>query len=361
MANYTAIDDSSVYFQTKLYTGTGSQLAVTLDGNSDMQPDFIWFKNRGTTNSHGLQDVVRGFNTTGIQSTNGNDTDPAFNGSSLGYVSAVASDGFTVEAGNCANASSNNYVAWCWKAGTSFSNDASSTGVGTIDSSGSVNDTAGISICKWVGTGSNGTVKHGLTTKPQVILQKNTGYAYDWYTWHHGIAINNYLKLNTTGGATSSDSGGVTFGNTDPTTSVFSLGNDGGSNRSGDTHIAFIFSERRGYSKFGTYVGNGAGSGGGPYINLGFRPAFFLLKESDGSDNWTIMDTKRLGYNPRNDHLFPNLNNAEYATDRIDMLGNGIKIIDNDGSINQSGQSYVYYAFAENPLVTSSGVAGLAR
>ena len=358
MANYTAIDDSSAYFQTKLYTGTGSQLAVTLDGNSDMQPDFIWFKNRGTTNSHGLQDVVRGFNTTGIQSTNGNDTDPAFNGSSLGYVSAVASDGFTVEAGNCANASSNNYVAWCWKAGTSFSNDASSTGVGTIDSSGSVNDTAGISICKWVGTGSNGTVKHGLTTKPQVILQKNTGYAYDWYTWHHGIPINQYLKLNTTGTATSSDSGGVTFGNTDPTTSVFSLGNDGGSNRSGDTHIAYIFSERRGFSKFGLYRGNADADGA--FINLGFRPAWVMIKSSTAGEHWNIHDNKRDPFNVCDKGLKANTSGADDDNDRLDFLANGFKHISTSGGYN-SDNRFVYYAFAENPLVTSSGVAGLAR
>ena len=113
------IDNPELYFQTKLYTGTGSQLSVTLDGSEDMAPDWIWYKNRGTTNSHGLQDSVRGFNTTGIQSTNGTDADPAFNGNTLGYVSAVGSDGFTVEAGNCANASSNNYVSWNWSAGGS--------------------------------------------------------------------------------------------------------------------------------------------------------------------------------------------------------------------------------------------------
>ena len=350
MANYTAIDKSTDHFETILWSSVDTSIT-----GLDFRPDWVWIKSRTNADTQVLFDSVRGVtkrlssSATTIEQTK---TDE---------LTAFNSDGFTIGTGSNVNRSGHNYVAWCWRGGTAFSNDASSTGVGSIDSSGSVNDTAGISICKWVGTGSNGTVKHGLTTKPQVILQKNTSYAYDWYTWHHGIAINNYLKLNTTGGATSSDSGGVTFGNTDPTTSVFSLGNDGGSNRSGDTHIAYIFSERRGFSKFGTYVGNGAGSGGGPYINLGFRPAFFLLKESDGSDNWTLMDNKRLGYNARNDHLFPNLNNAEYATDRIDMLGNGIKIIDNDGSINQSGQTYVYYAFAENPLVTSSGVAGLAR
>ena len=152
-----SVDNPELYFQTKLYTGTGSQLSVTLDGSEDMAPDWIWYKNRGTTNSHGLQDVVRGFNTTGIQLTNGSDADPAFNGNTLGHVSAVGSNGFTVEAGNCANASSNNYVAWCWKAGGS----ASSNSDGSITSSVSANISAGFSVVGWTGNGSScATIGH---------------------------------------------------------------------------------------------------------------------------------------------------------------------------------------------------------
>ena len=351
---YTAIDKSTDHFETILYSGNNTtNTAIT---GLDFEPDWVWIKSRSAAASSALFNSVIGV--TYHQVTNANSTQ-AGDGS---YFKSFNSNGFTIGTGGQVNDSGVTYISWNWKAGTSFSNDASSTGVGTIDSSGSVNDTAGISICKWVGTGSNGTVKHGLTTKPQVILQKNTGYAYDWYTWHDGIPINQYLKLNTQGSATSSDSGGVTFGNTDPTTSVFSLGNDGGSNRSGDTHLAYIFSERKGFSKFGSYTGNG--NADGTYVDLGFRPAWVMTKRSNNSENWYIIDNKRSPFNPPLNASYANLNYAEdtNATGRIqDFLSNGFKLRTSDTAVNGNGDTYVYYAFAENPFVTSTGIPVTAR
>ena len=349
---YTTIDNPELYFQCKNYVGSSSAQSITLDGSEDMQPDFIWFKNRETSSRHQLYDSVRG----ATKLINSDDDDAE---QTVSYFTSFDSDGFTIPSGSSAlNGGSQNIIAWCWKAGTSFSNDASSTGVGTIDSSGSVSDTAGFSIIIRTGTASAGTIKHGLSTTPKMIITKMRNANENWGIYHVGIGNTKYLKLDVND---AEDSSSVVWNNTTPTASVFSVGSSALVNGSGKTYVDYIFSEVKGYSKFGSYTGNGSDSGRGPYINLGFRPAFFLLKETSGSDNWTMMDTKRLGYNPRNDHLFPNLGNAEYATDRIEMHSNGIKINDSDGSINQSGSTYIYMAFAEAPLVNSNGVPVNAR
>jgi len=234
---YTTINKSTDYFNTKLYTGTGSQLAVTGVG---FQPDFTWFKNRGTTNSHGLQDVVRGFNTTGIQSTNGTDADPSFNGSTLGYVSAAGSDGFTVEAGNCANASGNTYVSWNWKAGGT----ASSNTNGSITSTVSANTTSGFSIVKWTGNSSaSATVGHGLGTTPAVIISKELNGTDYWHLYHKDLSTNHNLFLNVTNAesnpadGTLANVGSSTFG-FQGSTNVIAV------NESGIDNIGYCFAEK---------------------------------------------------------------------------------------------------------------------
>ena len=345
---YTTVDNPELFFQVKLYTGTGSSHAVTLDGNSDMQPDWVWIKCRDDSHNNQLFDSVRGVHKRLRSDTTGVQTE------SSESLKSFDSDGFTVGTQANVNASAsgdNSFVAWCWRGGTAFSNDASSTGVGTIDSSG-------ISICKWTGTGSNGTVKHGLTSIPEVLLQKNTGYAYSWYTWHTGIPINQYLKLDTTGTATSSDSGGVTFGNTDPTASVFSLGNDGGSNRSGDAHICYIFHSVQGFSKFGLFRGNA--NADGAYIHLGFRPAWIMIKSSTAGEHWNIHDNKRDPFNVCDKGLKANTSGVDDDNDRLDFLANGFKHRSTSGGYN-SDNRFVYYAFAESPFVNSNGVPNNAR
>ena len=347
---YSSITKPTDYFNTVLYTGTGSQLAVTGVG---FQPDWIWFKNRGTTNSHGLQDSVRGFNTTGIQSTNGTDADPAFNGNTLGYVSAVGSDGFTVEAGNCANASSNNYVAWNWLAGGSSSSNSD----GSITSTVSANTTAGFSIVKYTGTGSNATVGHGLGSAPKMVIVKCTSQSDGWFTYNENIGAGNYVRLDQT---IASSSASTLWNSTDSTSSVFSLGTNGGINGSSRTYIAYCFAEKKGYSKLGSYTGNGASSPNEPFVYLGFKPAMIIYKRaSDGTNNWSIFDNKRDPHNEIEKQLNPNLFNAEGTSSRGDFLSNGWKVGGgNSGSVNNSGSTYIYMAFAESPFVANdSGTA----
>ena len=365
MSYTNGLDNPELFFQTLTWSGndTGTSRAFTLDGSENMQPDFVWTKIRtGWSADHNLFDSVRGAG----KNLHSNSSEAEGTNDQYGYVSSFDSDGFTVSNGSSGanpryynNENGGTYVAWNWKAGTSFSNDASSTGIGTIDSSGSFNNDSGFSIVSYVGTGSVATIKHGLNSEPYVIMVKSTvGLADHWFIYHKSNGNTGSQFLNLTNGFTS---GSNDWNNTTPTSSVFTVGTQNGISKNTATFIAYCFAEKKGYSKFGSYVGNGVASGGGPFIYLGFKPAFFLLKESSNADNWIIMDNKRLGYNPRNDHLFPNLNNAEYASDRLELMSNGVKVIDNDGSINTSGATYVFMAFAESPFVNSNGVPNNAR
>ena len=331
MSYTNGLDKPSDYFSAKLYTGTGSQLAVTGVG---FQPDWIWFKNRGTTNSHGLQDVVRGFNTTGIQSTNGTDADPAFNGSTLGYVSAVGSDGFTVEAGNCANASSNTYVAWNWKETA----------------------TAGFDIVSYTGNGSNRTISHSLSAVPSVIIIKDRDGVSSWIFGHKSLGFTKNLFLQTTEAAYTSSN---IFNNTSPTSSVFSVGTSGHVNDNGHDYISYLFSEKKGYSKFGSYTGNG--NSDGTFVYTGFKPAWLLAKKSSGTADWFLIDNKRSTINPTNHQLEANSSAAEDASGRFDFLSNGFKCVSSSTGSNGSGTEYIFMAFAENPFATSTGIPTTAR
>ena len=227
---------------------------------------------------------------------------------------------------------------------------------GSIQSKVSANTTAGFSIITYTGTGSNATVGHGLGSVPKMIITKpRTTASRSWGVYHGSMSNANNLYLD---GTDAQSSGGTFWNSTTATSSVFSVGTAGDSNGSSYSLVAYCFADKKGYSKFGSYVGNGVASGGGPFIYLGFKPAWFMLKEISNADNWVTMDSVRLGYNPRNDHLFPNLTNAEYASDRVELMSNGVKIIDNDGSINTDGATYIYAAFAENPFVANdSGTA----
>ena len=350
---YTTINDPTKHFNTVLYTGDdASTRNITGVGH---QPDWVWIKNRGYANKHVLFDSVRGVNKSLTSNNNAAEVNQNSDG---GYLSAFNSDGFTLTEGSSSDNDTNDdrytYVAWNWKAGGS----ASSNSDGSITSSVSANTTAGFSIVSYTGTGSNATVGHGLGAVPKMIFFKDRETSVDWgvYAEPNGNTKEMYLSTDDAAGTNSG-----AFNSTTPTSSVFTIGTSSRYNPSSKGVIAYCFADVKGYLKIGSYTGNGEGSGEGPFIHIGFRPAFFLLKETSGSDNWTLMDNKRLGYNPRNDHLFPNLANVEYATDRIHMVSNGIKIIDNDGSINQSGSTYVYLAFAESPFVNSKGVPTNAR
>ena len=342
------IDKPSDYFNTVLYSGTGSTQSITGVG---FQPDLIWGKNRSATGSHNLVDSVRGVSK--VIYSNLTDAEATDTSS----YNAFGSDGFTMGSQSNINGSGNNIVSWNWKAGTSFTNDASATGIGSIDSSGSVNQDAGFSICSYTGAGGVITVKHGLNTVPSVIITKNLPDANHWGVYHHKNTTapqTEFLYLSDTR-ATTDDA--TMWNDTAPTSSIFTAGDHSSSNRSGDPFIAYCFSEKQGYSKFSSYVGNG--SSDGSYIHLGFKPAFVMVKRTDASSHWRMFDNKREGYNVDNDALKANTSDAETTTDFIDLLSNGFKLRSSDSAVNSG--TLIYMAFAENPFVTSSGVPATAR
>ena len=358
---FTTIDNPELYFQVKLYTGTGSSQAITLDGDEDMQPDWVWIKERDDTSAHNAYDSVRGVTKYLYVDENGTQVTDA------GSLTAFGSDGFTVNNDVYINESSSTYVAWCWKAGTAFSNDASATSVGSIDSSGSINTTAGFSIINFTGNGTAGaTVAHGLSAVPKLILVKvhTSSTAYDWRLYHGSLgATKNMIFNDNSAVATATNK----WNDTAPTSSVFSLGDTSGTNESGSGIITYNFVEKQGFSKFGSFIGNG--SLDGTFCFTGFRPAFVLLKcSSHASSNWVILDNKKS--NPFNDATCPD---ALYANDNAtestaspwaDLLSNGFKCRGyNEGNtINAStSHTYIYMAFAEAPFVNSNGVPCNAR
>jgi len=351
---YTTIDNPELYFQTKTYSGSNSDLSVTFDGTNDMQPDLIWLKDRAS-GDHLIFDSVRGVNKrlqpnaadAEVDRTSSNDELKAFN-----------SDGWTLGTwnSNVTGAGSSN-VSWNWKAGTSFTNDASATSVGSIDSSGSTSSTAGFSIVKYNGTGSSATVAHNLGAIPHFMLFKSMDDVEYWVVYHQSNGAGGYLYLNTTGAAGSGNTS--IFGNTDPTSSVFTVNTDGNINKSSDDYIAYCFTEKQGFSKFGTYNGNG--NADGPFVWTGFRPAFVLQKNAGATQGWQLQDNKREGYNGDNDLLQPHDSAAESGVNRIDILSNGFKVITTDAGQNSSGTKYIYMVFAEAPFVNSEGVPGNAR
>jgi len=351
---YTTIDDPSVYFQTLTYSGTASTNAVTGVG---FQPDWVWIKQQTGSTPHKIFDSVRGTS----KSLKSNSTDAEATNEENGYLSAFGSDGFTVTEGSTSsddvNASSGSkYVAWNWKAGTSFSNDASSTGVGSIDSAGSVNTDAGFSIIAW--NGNDGTIAHGLGVKPAMIIIKSRQTGNNWVVFHKGLGTmsassDSILVLNSTA---AKDDPGAGF--SEPTTSVFTIKGGAAAN---DNNIGYVFAEKQGYSKFGSYTGNG--NADGTFVYTGFKPAFVMVKPASRTGRWRIKDNKRDIDNVMDKRLSAESSDGEGtgATEYIDFLSNGFKARSSEGQWNGSGETNIYMAFAENPFVSSSGVPTTAR
>ena len=342
---YTTIDNPGSFFNTVLYTGTGSDNnAITGVGFS---PDWVWLKKRSATGGHFIQDRVRGA-TKSIYS-DGNYAEDTVTTAHKSFDS----DGFTIGTNSNVNVSSGTHVSWNWLAGGS----ASSNSDGSITSNVSANTTAGFSIVSYTGTGSNATVGHGLGELVKWILIKNRDQADNWAVGHTSIGFSNHLQLNVTNGSTGA---AAVFNSTAPTSTVFSIGTNHKTNASSEDYIAYCFAEKKGYSKFGSYIGNG--NADGTFVYTGFRPAWFILKSTSG-EAWNIYDNKRLGFNDRNDQLLANTTGAEGDTSawRIDILSNGVKIRGSDSGVNNSGTTYIYMAFAESPFVTSTGIPNNAR
>ena len=351
---YTTINKGTDYFNTKLYTGTGSSLALTGVG---FQPDMVWQKVRSTTSSHRITDAVRGVG----QVIYPNDTAQQ---SAESAVTAFGTDGFTVGTAGGTNTSGATYVGWSWKAG---GGQGSSNTDGSINTTyTSVNTTAGISLSTYSGTGSAATIGHGLGTVPQVMIVKNTYQAEHWIVYHHKIATtpqDKYIRLNDTG----SRADFPMWNDTAPTSSVFSVGTSTSVNQGGGTFVAYCFAEKKGFSKFGSYTGNG--NTDGTFVYTGFKPAMIIFKiYNGGTGSWVIYDNKRNTFNVVNLALFPDLSNQEETADNgfeceVDMLSNGFKLRGTGNAywMNQSGWNYLYMAFAEEPLVASNGTPATAR
>jgi len=348
---YTDIDDPGEYFNTVLYTGTGSSNAISGVGFS---PNWVWIKERDSTSSHSVSDTIRGV----TKRLNPDLTDDEETLS--GLMTSFDSDGFTNAADNGVNENTKTYVAWNWKAGTAVSGNSGGSGTAKAYS-GSVNTDAGFSIIKYIGNGSSGhTIPHHLSAIPKMMIIKNmTTNSTNWMIYH--VALGNTKAIYFTTAYADIDAGW--WNNTSPTSSVFTLGNHDNHNANDNSVIAYCFAEKQGYSKFGSYVGNG--NADGTFFYLGFKPAWVMLKKTtDGTSSWCIFDNKRLGRNPNNPRLYANNNNAsEGASDEayVDILSNGFKLRGAQPDINLSGKTYIYMAFAEQPFVTSTGVPATAR
>ena len=332
--------DPQDYFNIVLYTGNGSTNAITGVG---FQPDMCWWKMRSGIEEHALGDAVRG--ATKIVKTNA----PDAQATSSSYFSSFDSDGFTLGGDSKTNSNGSTYASWNWKAnGAGVSNTDGST-----SSTVSANTTAGISIVKWTPSGSAETFGHGLGSVPKMILTKNLGASQGWFTYHHIIGNTKYLLLNSDA-APATDS--TAWNNTTPTSSVFSVGSQFG----GSDYVAYCFAEKKGFSKFGSYTGNG--NADGPFIYTGFKPAFVIHKRTDVAGYyWQIWDNKRDSFNVVDLGLNANTTVAEYTETFGDFVSNGFKITGTNTNKNEAGGTYIYIAFAENPLVNSLGNPANAR
>jgi hypothetical protein len=349
---YTTIDDPSAYFQTAIWSGTGSALSVTFDGNSDMQPDMVWVKNRTTSSDHRLSDSVRGTSSHLVPN------DAAAIDTSSTALTAFNSDGFSVGSEQSYSKSGSNHVGWAWKAGTSFTNDASGTGIGTIDSAGSVNTDAGFSITKFTADGNNLTAAHGLGVAPTMIITKNLSISKNWSVYHSSLGAGKAIFLNVTDVA---DTDNTYWNNTAPTSTTLSYGTWSGNNN-GNEIIAYCFAEKKGYSKVGSYTGNG--NADGTFVYTGQKSAFIMIKASSRVGTWNMYDVKRSTFNNVDDFITANTPDAETTGNtyqNIDILSNGFKCRGTGTGTNESGSTYIYMAFAENPFVTSTGVPATAR
>ena len=333
-----AIADPGDYFKTVLYTGDGN-VSREITGVG-FAPDFVWLKSRTSANNHQLLDSVRGWYNLSSNNTNTEGTNPAIDGSSNGFSHLNG-------ASNNFNGSGNNYVAWCWKAGGA----AVANTDGTITSQVSANQDAGFSIVSYTGNGTNATVGHGLNKTPKFIITKNRDASVNWIIYHGSVGATQYLRFTTDAATTQSS----IFNDTEPTSSVFSLGSSTTPNGNGQKQIAYCWAEIEGYSKFGSYVGNG--STDGPFVYCGFKPAWVMVKcSSAGSRNWRIWDSSRGSTNPTNLDLLADTSTIENnnAFDEIDLLSNGFKLRSTGSYHNSSGETYIFMAFAESPFQTAN-------
>ena len=337
---FTSIDNPELYFQWKLYTGNGTDdTSITLDGTENMQPDLVWLKRRDNAGRHRLFDSVRG----ATKSLRSDDDENEI--TAADSLKSFDSDGFTLGADSASgginvNINTETMVAWCWKESA----------------------TAGFDIVSYTGNGSARTISHSLSAKPHWIIVKNRSDDDNyWQVQHKSLGATKNMLLNDTNAVATVS----TFWNdTEGTTSVFSVGTHDDTNENTDSIIAYLWSEKQGFSKFGSYLANNSADGN--FIYLGFRPAFFMVKSASGGSasarNWRIYDNKRANTNGTStvgidEQIFPNTTSAEVVNDNeLDFCSNGVKIRCNDGGVNTSGETYIWMAFAEAPFVNSKKI-----
>jgi hypothetical protein len=343
---YTTIDKPDLYFNTKLYTGNSGTNAIT---EVNFQPDWIWIKERGASGFHVLTDAVRG-KTKQLYS---NDTQ--FENTNSSSVTAFDSDGFTLGNRADVNNNSDTYVAWNWLG----SNTTASNTDGSITSTVSASTTSGFSIVSYTGTGANATVGTGLGATPKVVIVKNRDSGENWQVYHGSISgmSGGYITLNNTDGFLTNI---TNFWNGNHSSTIIDIGSNNGTNQSGNNFIAYCFAEKKGFSKFGSYTGNGSATDG-TFVYTGMKPSFVMFKSTSTTGGWEIHDNKRDTFNPSSKRLFPHLSNAEATENYVDFTSQGFKFRTSDATGNTSGTKYIFMCFAESPFTTSTGIPTTAR
>jgi hypothetical protein len=355
---YTTINDPSAHFQTTLFTGNGGTLAVTNDGNSDLQPDFVWIKNRERSSyHHNLYDSTRGVLKQLFSNLTNDELEQA------NSLTAFSSDGFSLGSDDSSNYNNEGHIAWQWKAngGTTTTNAAGANGA-DHESVYQANDDAGFSIVTYTSDNQSGDtiIKHGLSTAPTLMFHKGRNAdSTIWWTYHKELTNDGYMHLESTN--TNQDGSTNVWRNTAPTSSVFKVGLDSIAAANGRTMVAYCFAPIQGYSKFGKFTGTADADG--PFIHTGFKPAWLMIKEVVSGGGWGMWDNKRNPFNAMTTRLLANTNAGDdTSTDNsVDFLSNGFKMRTASGGFNQDGAGIVYMAFAESPFVSSEGIPTTAR
>tara|TARA_Y100000114_G_scaffold118951_1_gene113537 strand:- start:1496 stop:2614 length:1119 start_codon:yes stop_codon:yes gene_type:complete len=370
---YTTIDDPSAHFQTAIWTGDGStsDRNITNDGNSNLQPDWIWGACRSNVQHKHITDSSRGFSAGNKElisnQTNLEGDTSAVNTGAYGWLGPSLTDGFESSYGSTNNGywnvNARTYVAWQWKAngGTTSSNTD-----GNITTTIQTNSTAGFTIGTYTGTGGDKTIGHGLGAIPDLVIIKGRdgngqgGAAQYWVIGAPNILGNgtsNHVFLDTTNALMSNT---TVWRNTNFTSTTIPLGGHAAINGNTAAYVFYAFKEIQGYSKIGDYYGNGITDG--TFIHCGFKPAFFLVKNLTSAAGWRLFDNKRIGFNNDNYGIAINETDVEdTSTTYCDILSTGVKMRGTSSTVNQASNRYLYIAFAENPFVSSSGVPNTAR
>ena len=343
---YSTIDDPTLYFNTVLYTGTGSEQTVS---GVNFSPGLTWLKSRSNGQPNVLSDSVRGGNKqlytadTQAETTYGQ------------YLKSFNSDGFVLGTDSGINQSSQTFVSWNWKAGGSASNNTD----GNKTISLSVNTTAGFSVGTYAGTGQDSTIGHGLGAVPDWLMIKNrSSGSRKWQLWHNGLTgTNKYLAIDRSD-AELTDT--ASWDNTAHSNTVWNTYGSGEANQNGENFVCYAWTSIQGFSKFGSYTGNA--NADGPFIYTGFKPAWIMTKQINGASSWIVHDNKRDPINTVTEFFTVEENDAAGTlAESYDLCSNGFKVRTNNGDRNSNGDTFAYWAFAESPLVNSEGIPNNAR